>query len=78
MLEYLSTRACVICNENDVRVLEFDHLDQKTKTFTISQAVRLNYSWDDVLLEIEKCRILCANCHKKHTATQGNWYKVLQ
>ncbi len=76
MLQFLSNKACVTCGESDVRVLEFDHLDQKTKSFSISQAVRLGYSWNDVLEEIKKCRILCANCYKKHTAVQGNWYKA--
>lgn len=76
MLAYLSDKACVICGENDIRVLEFDHLDQNNKLFSISQAVKLGYSWSDVLDEIAKCRILCANCHKKHTAVQGHWYKA--
>lgn len=75
MLAYLSDKKCELCGESDIRTLEFDHLDPKTKLFNISQAVRLNYSWDDVLEEIDKCRILCANCHKKHTAEQTGWYK---
>jgi uncharacterized membrane protein YgaE (UPF0421/DUF939 family) len=77
MLAYLSDKACVVCGESDIRVLEFDHLDQSTKSFSISQAVRLGYSWNNVLEEIAKCRILCANCHKKRTAIQGHWYRVL-
>ncbi len=75
MLEYLSDKFCVICRENDIRVLEFDHLNPSEKLFSISQAVRLNRSWQDVELEIKKCRILCSNCHKKHTAKQIGWYK---
>lgn len=76
MLHYLSDKACVVCKESDVRVLEFDHIDQAQKSFTISQAVRLGYSWSETLEEMKKCRVLCANCHKKHTATQGGWYKA--
>jgi hypothetical protein len=75
MLEYLSDKACLLCDENDIRVLEFDHLVLQEKKFTISQAVRLGYPWDKVIKEIQKCRILCANCHKKRTAAQFNWYK---
>lgn len=78
LLEYLSGKACVICGENDVRVLEFDHLDPTQKSFSISQATRLGYSWEATLTEIEKCRVLCASCHKKHTAAQFQWYKNLQ
>ncbi len=75
ILKYLSDKACVLCGESDIRVLEFDHLVPLKKEFTISQSVRLGRSWEETLKEIEKCRILCANCHKKHTATQFNWYK---
>ncbi|HCZ28806.1 TPA: hypothetical protein DHU97_03640 [Candidatus Saccharibacteria bacterium] len=75
MLALLKKSACEVCGESDIRVLEFDHLDPTTKTFSISQAVKYGYSWSEVLNEIKKCRILCANCHKKHTAAQSKWYK---
>lgn len=75
MLEYLSGKFCAECGENDVRVLELDHINSSTKAFSISQAVRLGYSWSDVELELKKCQILCANCHKKRTAEQFHWYK---
>jgi len=77
MLAYLSNKCCVDCGENDIRVLELDHIDPSSKRFNISQAVRLGFSWNDVLAEIKKCRILCANCHKKRTAQQFDWYKAL-
>lgn len=75
MLNYLSDKSCSQCGESDRRVLEFDHLDQSKKLFTVSQAVRLGYDWQETLQEIQNCRILCANCHKKHTAMQCGWYK---
>jgi hypothetical protein len=75
MLKYMSGKACVECGEADIRVLEFDHLDPESKLFSVSQAVKLGYSWAQVLAEIKKCRMLCANCHKRRTAKQFNWYK---
>jgi len=78
MFEYMSTKACANCGEVDIRVLELDHLNPQTKRFTISQAVKLGYGWDDVLTEIKKCQVLCANCHKKRTAQQFNWYKAFE
>lgn len=77
MLAFLVNKQCVICGEDDIRTFELDHIDPATKLFSISQAVRLGYGWDDVLAELEKCRVLCANCHKRHTATQANWYKKI-
>lgn len=75
MLKYLSGKHCKICSEADIRTFEFDHIEPSSKKFNISQAVRLGYNWRDVEKEILKCRILCANCHKKHTAEQHGWYK---
>jgi hypothetical protein len=75
ILTYLRDKQCAVCGESDVRVLEFDHLDPALKQFGISQAYRLGISWEVVLEEIGKCRVLCANCHKRHTAEQFNWYK---
>lgn len=76
MARFLSNKTCELCKESDLRVLEFDHIEPSLKKFTISQAVRLGYDWERTLEEIKKCRILCANCHKKHTSTQFNWYKA--
>ncbi len=78
MIKYLKDKTCIMCDESDMRTFEFDHLDPATKLFNISQAVRQGYRWPAVVMEIKKCRILCANCHKKHTATQFGWYKDLE
>jgi 5-methylcytosine-specific restriction endonuclease McrA len=72
MLRYMSDKACIDCGEADIRVLELDHIDPKSKFFNVSQAVKLGYAWKEVLAEIKKCRVLCANCHKRRTAKQFN------
>lgn len=77
ILQYLSGKSCELCSENDIRVLDFDHLDPSTKSFTIARGITNGLNWDEILLEIKKCRILCANCHRKHTATQNGSYKLL-
>lgn len=76
MLAYLSNKACIECGEADMRVLEMDHIDPAQKKFSVSQAVKLGYSWQEVLEELKKCQILCANCHKRRTAEQYQWYKA--
>ena len=78
MLQLLQNRCCVDCGEKDIVVLEFDHLNPALKSFEISQAVRLGHSWSETLKEINKCEVVCANCHKKRTAKQFNWYKNLE
>ncbi len=46
-------------------VLEFDHL--RDKRFNIG-AKLVTYPWVDVLEEIAKCDVVCANCHRRRTA----------
>jgi hypothetical protein len=64
------------CGETDVRVLEFDHIDPSRKEFGIARAITYGKPWDTIVEEIQKCQILCANCHKKRTAIQYGWFKA--
>lgn len=74
ILEYLQLHPCVVCGEDDPIVLEFDHIDQATKTKEISKYLSGHAGWDKVKDEIDKCRVLCANCHRRHTYKQlGHW-----
>jgi hypothetical protein len=65
LLEYFKTHPCVDCGEEDPIVLEFDHL--REKRFNISKALH-DRSLGSVLEEIEKCEVVCANCHRRRTA----------
>ena len=75
MFNYLTQHACVDCGEKDVRTLEFDHNNPDEKTKNIAKM--LSFSWKAIQLEIAKCVVRCANCHKKRTAKQFHWYKHL-
>ncbi len=48
------------CNE----ALEFHHSDPKKKGFSISSK-GYTRSWERVKQELDKCMILCANCHRE-------------
>jgi 5-methylcytosine-specific restriction endonuclease McrA len=74
LLQYLSDKRCVKCGENDPVVLEFDHLLPAEKSFGIARAISNGMKWPMILGEIKKCQILCANCHKRKTAQEFNWY----
>jgi hypothetical protein len=53
--------SCQICGYNKcVRALSFHHLDRSHKDFGIGGISR---SWNAILLELDKCILLCANCH---------------
>lgn len=74
MLEYLSDKKCKDCEISDIRVLDFDHRNSKSKRKSVAQMMR-NCSWNTILQEIHKCDIRCANCHRIRTSKQFNWYK---
>jgi hypothetical protein len=72
LFEYLIRHPCVDCGEKDPIVLEFDHI--KEKAFTLSSFAR-NHTLEDVVKEVAKCEIRCANCHRRKTAKQFGWHK---
>lgn len=63
------SRPCEDCGHSYGHwAMEFDHLPQYTKLFTISSAVRSGrYSDLEIMAEIRKTRLLCANCHANQT-----------
>lgn len=73
VIDYLKDKKCLDCGEDDIVVLEFDHISDKK--FEISYATRATYSLEKIKQEIDKCDIVCANCHKRRTAKQFNWRK---
>lgn len=72
--EYLKDHPCTVCGESDVLVLEFDHRDPNTKKEDISTLIR-SYSLKSLNLEIDKCDVLCANCHRRKTHKERNTFK---
>lgn len=51
--------------------LEFDHRDPSSKRFTISQGA--SRKRDELLAEIAKCHVLCANHHRIVTVTKKHY-----
>ncbi|MGE0269497.1 MAG: hypothetical protein AB7S78_13690 [Candidatus Omnitrophota bacterium] len=47
-----------------IDALEFHHIDPVQKDFTIS-AKGYTRSWNKVKAELDKCIMLCANCHRE-------------
>ena len=56
---------CAFCQYNDyVGALEFHHKISSTKEFGIGQK-GYTRSWDKVKAELDKCILVCSNCHKE-------------
>ena len=56
---------CTRCGYNKYpEVLEFHHKNPLEKNFNVSSKGHCR-SWERVKKEIEKCNLLCANCHRE-------------
>jgi len=73
LLEYFKEHSCIKCGETNPIVLEFDHRDEKDKKRGIA-TMMTSYNWETILVEIEKCDVLCANCHRIRTSQQFGWW----
>ena len=63
-LEYLGGRCCICGYDWCETALDFHHRDEKEKSFGIS-AKGYTRSWHAIQTELEKCILLCANCHRE-------------
>lgn len=64
-VEHLRRHPCVDCGETDIVVLQFDHLTGKR--LNLSDMISGAWSWLAIELEIAKCEVRCANCHRLKT-----------
>lgn len=62
--EYKSSCSCA-CGENDPICLDFHHKNVNNKVLEISNAVSNGWSLQKLQAEIAKCKVVCANCHRK-------------
>lgn len=59
---------CEKCGESRFQCLEFHHVNPQNKTLSISNMISRNYSKSDLEAEIQKCTLICRNCHQvKHS-----------
>jgi hypothetical protein len=76
LLDYFDSHPCADCGESDPVVLEFDHLDTQAKSFDIGQSLPYR-KWQSILEEIDKCDVVCANCHRRRTARRRGSLRAL-
>lgn len=72
---FLLKNPCCKCGESEPMCLDFDHIDPKSKDANICSLIFNCVSLDKLQSEIDKCQVLCANCHRKKTAQEVGSFK---
>lgn len=62
---------CSICgveyDGENTAIFDFHHKNPKEKSFVLSTSNLIRYNWNKIVSEVEKCELLCSNCHRlKH------------
>lgn len=74
--QYLGSK-CIVCGTTEN--LEFDHVDRTTKEFDISNGIAKHIAWQKLVIELNKCQLLCEEHHlqktsqESRTSTHGYW-----
>jgi len=64
--DYKAQLGCFFCPETDPICLDCHHEDPNSKTMALSRLVRLKPDLELLKKELLKCKVICANCHRKH------------
>lgn len=64
ILKIVGDYSCKICGYNKcTQALEFHHIDPSKKEYKITDV--FSYNEDVIIRELEKCIVVCANCHRE-------------
>ena len=65
-VNYKKQLACVTCGYNHPAALDFHHVEQKKSNRKVHKLVSDGHTKKRILEEIDKCVVLCSNCHREH------------
>ena len=66
LVQQIKSRACADCGiQYPYYVMDFDHREGETKEYELHRIDRMTTR--AILREIEKCDVVCANCHRVRT-----------
>lgn len=74
--KHKSSQGCSVCEITDERCLQLHHKDSSTKKHSVATLIGKGYIFKTVKEEVEKCEVLCANCHSIHHYEErrsGDW-----
>ena len=68
LINSYKAQPCADCGESyPPYVMDFDHGDGADKEEKISTMRRRRMAFAKIIAEIEKCEVVCANCHRERT-----------
>ena len=72
VLEYLGD-TCISCglvhDKKNTPIFDLHHVIEEDKLFNLSAQKMTDRSMEEIWTEVEKCVILCSNCHRLHHHT---------
>lgn len=64
-LRYLGGKKCNECGVSHLPIKAYDfHHYKGPKEYNISEMINRNMPWKLIKKELDKCVVLCANCHR--------------
>ena len=63
--EFKSQFICTRCGESHQACIDFHHINKNNKKYNIAHMVGRGLSIERIKIELKKCIVLCANCHRK-------------
>lgn len=61
--EFKRGKVCIDCNESRWALLDFHHINEGDKSFSINVGVK-SKSIQAIINEVAKCALVCPNCHR--------------
>lgn len=77
LIDNAKSQPCVDCRQRfPLPAMQFDHV-RGTKRFNLASALALAPSKDTLIKEMNKCDVVCANCHAIRTDERrtGQWQR---
>ena len=68
--------SCSSCGYNtNLAALSFHHIDPSNKSFELDSRALISKSKETILAEVNKCQLLCMNCHQTLHHPQLSYWK---
>lgn len=78
MQEYKSSKGCAFCGETHPACLTFHHREPRNGEKPVSRLAAEGYSRKRIQEEMDKCVVICENCHRKLHWNEGHPQDDLQ